>query len=109
MLFPETKGRTLEEMDALFADSYWIVPMSQAAKVGAHDRERELAMGTSNTSKVHVVDEADLYVQKEKVYLPRRSLDTRSTVLEPMNLESERVSLESSLGVFYGRRVEDEW
>lgn len=34
-------------MDQYFKDSHWLVPLSSASKVGAHDRERQLAEGES--------------------------------------------------------------
>lgn len=63
------RGRTLEEMDTLFTDSYWIVPMSPAAKVGTHDRERQLAMGKLSfhgSSPLRVI-EADSELEGEGV------------------------------------------
>ncbi|KAL7419267.1 hypothetical protein Q5752_006104 [Cryptotrichosporon argae] len=45
LLFPETKGRTLEEMDEYFANTHWIVPLSHYKGVAAGERERELARG----------------------------------------------------------------
>lgn len=43
LLFPETRGRTLEEMDAYFKDTHWIVPLSKTQHVSSHTREHQLA------------------------------------------------------------------
>jgi hypothetical protein len=43
LLFPETKGRTLEEMDSYFRNHPWIVPGSKVQPVHLGERERELA------------------------------------------------------------------
>lgn len=57
LLFPETKGRTLEEMDQYFTDTHWIVPLSKAAKVGTHARERDLEQeGEVKTGQATHVD-----------------------------------------------------
>lgn len=45
LLFPETKGRTLEEMDRLFKETSIIVPLAKVPPVSTHERERELADG----------------------------------------------------------------
>jgi len=42
-LFPETKGRTLEEMDEYFARTNWFVPLAKTEKIDAAARERKLA------------------------------------------------------------------
>lgn len=42
-LFPETKGRTLEEMDDYFASTSWFVPLAKTTSLDARARERELA------------------------------------------------------------------
>lgn len=41
-LFPETKGRTLEEMDHYFENTHWFVPLAKYEKIDAGAREREL-------------------------------------------------------------------
>lgn len=41
-LFPETKGRTLEEMDHYFANTHWFVPLAKYENIDAGAREREL-------------------------------------------------------------------
>ena len=46
VLFPETSGRTLEEMDALFRTMKIIVPLDrQAEHIGMTTREQQLAGG----------------------------------------------------------------
>ncbi|EKD05555.1 glucose transporter [Trichosporon asahii var. asahii CBS 8904] len=42
-LFPETKGRTLEEMDDYFASTNWFVPLAKTKDLDSRARERELA------------------------------------------------------------------
>ena len=42
-LFPETKGRTLEEMDDYFASTNWFVPLAKTKHLDSRARERELA------------------------------------------------------------------
>lgn len=41
-LFPETRGRTLEEMDHYFATTHWFVPTAKTDHLDAAAREREL-------------------------------------------------------------------
>lgn len=43
LLFPETKGRTLEDMDSYFRNHPWIVPGSKVDKIDGRRREQELA------------------------------------------------------------------
>lgn len=46
LLFPETKSRTLEEMDAYFEKTHWIVPLSKdVPSVSTRKREDELRRG----------------------------------------------------------------
>lgn len=47
LLYPETKGRELEEMDWLFRTTPWIVPGSGAESLKLGQRERELAESES--------------------------------------------------------------
>lgn len=100
LLTHPARGRTLEEMDNLFQDSYWIVPLSPAAKVGTHDRERQLAMGKSDTPQsdaflfmepltIHVLTA----VQKARAYLPRKNWVTRNTVSDRTSLEFELANI----------------
>lgn len=44
-ILPETKGRTLEEMDQYFEDTPWIVTRARTKKVSQKERERQLAAG----------------------------------------------------------------
>ena len=44
-LFPETKGRTLEEMDARLRHHHWFVPLVKESKIDHMARERELIQG----------------------------------------------------------------
>ncbi|WVQ96917.1 hypothetical protein IAU59_004025 [Kwoniella sp. CBS 9459] len=39
-ILPETKGRTLEEMDHLFTDTHWFVPAAKMERLSANTRER---------------------------------------------------------------------
>lgn len=58
-LFPETKGRTLEEMDAYFEQTHWFVPISKdVPMVAAKTREDELRRGIvhSGTDTSDVID-----------------------------------------------------
>ena len=43
LLYPETSGRTLEEMDTYFRQTSWIVPLSEVESISADTREQELA------------------------------------------------------------------
>ncbi|WWC86547.1 uncharacterized protein L201_001424 [Kwoniella dendrophila CBS 6074] len=43
VLFPETKGRTLEEMDKYFRETHWFVPGAKVAPISATQREEQLA------------------------------------------------------------------
>ncbi|WVR04202.1 hypothetical protein IAU60_001202 [Kwoniella sp. DSM 27419] len=45
LLFPETRGRTLEEMDDYFDKTGWIVPLNKQETVGLRDREQQFAQG----------------------------------------------------------------
>lgn len=46
LLFPETKGRTLEEMNAYFEQTHWIVPLAKDVPyVSTKQREEELRQG----------------------------------------------------------------
>nr|XP_018267441.1 glucose transporter [Kwoniella dejecticola CBS 10117]OBR89599.1 glucose transporter [Kwoniella dejecticola CBS 10117] len=45
ILFPETKGRTLEEMDLYFRETHWFVPGAKTPAVSAKEREEQLAQG----------------------------------------------------------------
>lgn len=45
--FPETKGRTLEEMDHYFRTNHWFVLLGKGERISAQTRERELTLGTS--------------------------------------------------------------
>ncbi|BEJ07120.1 hypothetical protein CcaverHIS641_0403890 [Cutaneotrichosporon cavernicola] len=47
-LFPETKGRTLEEMDHYFEITQWFVPLAMYEGIDAGARERELAAAGEN-------------------------------------------------------------
>ncbi|WVF70918.1 hypothetical protein IAT40_005713 [Kwoniella sp. CBS 6097] len=47
-LFPETKGRTLEEMDSYFRETHWFVPASKQKGISAREREIQLANGQTN-------------------------------------------------------------
>lgn len=44
-LFPETKGRTLEEMDEYFRTTHWFVPLAKVEDVQAGEREAQLVEG----------------------------------------------------------------
>ncbi|KAG8746688.1 hypothetical protein FRC10_003992 [Ceratobasidium sp. 414] len=46
-LFPETKGRKLEEMDDLFKHAGWFVPTQNYAVLSATQRENELRAGNA--------------------------------------------------------------
>ncbi|KAG8982637.1 hypothetical protein FRB94_003367 [Tulasnella sp. JGI-2019a] len=45
LFFPETKGRTLEEMDGYFARTYWIVPLAAHEVIDHRAREKDLSQG----------------------------------------------------------------
>ncbi|WVQ97251.1 hypothetical protein IAU59_004362 [Kwoniella sp. CBS 9459] len=47
-LFPETKGRTLEEMDGYFRDTHWFVPASKQKDISSREREEQLARGQTD-------------------------------------------------------------
>ncbi|KAJ6573225.1 general substrate transporter [Mycena sp. CBHHK59/15] len=71
--YPETTGRRLEEMDALFEDAPLFVPGTQYAKVGDHRAaERELRKGTFRPGDLterapHTYDEEDGKGSSEKI------------------------------------------
>lgn len=44
-LFPETRGRTLEEMDEYFKETNWFVPTAKVENVYAGEREQQLVQG----------------------------------------------------------------
>ncbi|WWC66114.1 uncharacterized protein I206_100014 [Kwoniella pini CBS 10737] len=48
ILFPETKGRTLEEMDAYFRETHWFVPGAKVPVVSSKEREEQLAQDGLN-------------------------------------------------------------
>ncbi|CAO1626765.1 unnamed protein product [Sympodiomycopsis kandeliae] len=57
LILPETKGRTLEEMDQYFEETPWIVIFSQTKSVGHAERERQLAAGLAlpGTKEIEVI------------------------------------------------------
>lgn len=75
------QGRTLEEMDQYFRDSYWLVPLSQASKVGSHDRERQLATGESRPS--HCAFGKSLSEATEADTIPKKEAGHDEYVLGP--------------------------
>ncbi|KAG9104176.1 hypothetical protein FRC06_004813 [Ceratobasidium sp. 370] len=71
-LFPETKGRKLEEMDDLFKHTSWFVPTQNYAILSATQRENELRAGNAfggedagDSSYVADTDEKDRVVNTE--------------------------------------------
>ncbi|KAF8317910.1 general substrate transporter [Clavulina sp. PMI_390] len=52
-LFPETKGRKLEEMDNFFRDLPWFVPFAKYEIVDRHAREEELRHGQCLHSSIY--------------------------------------------------------
>ncbi|ORX38169.1 general substrate transporter [Kockovaella imperatae] len=58
LFFPETRGRTLEEMDELFRTMKLIVPLDKSAeRVGKHSREEQLAIAGELKQEVEVQHE----------------------------------------------------
>lgn len=57
LILPETKGRTLEEMDQYFEETPWIVINAKTKVVGQKERERQLAAGLAlpGTKEIDVV------------------------------------------------------
>ncbi|OCF40858.1 glucose transporter [Kwoniella heveanensis CBS 569] len=53
LFFPETKGRTLEEMDSYFRDNHWIVPLARVQGVSVSEREQQLAHGQTTAVLPH--------------------------------------------------------
>lgn len=68
-LFPETKGRKLEEMDDLFKHAGWFVPTQNYVTISATQRENELRAGITSGGE-NIIDSS--YVneidEKEKVH-----------------------------------------
>jgi hypothetical protein len=68
LLFPETKNRTLEEMDALFRTHPWIVPGSHVEPPQRGEREHDLAESRSRASRLRLpianLSEADDHLDK---------------------------------------------
>ncbi|OCF45339.1 glucose transporter [Kwoniella heveanensis CBS 569] len=52
-LFPETKGRTLEEMDSYFRETHWFVPLSKQRNISSREREVQLAQGQTDVVVHH--------------------------------------------------------
>ncbi|KAG8878213.1 hypothetical protein FRB98_006314 [Tulasnella sp. 332] len=55
LFFPETKGRTLEEMDAYFARTYWIVPLAEVETIDHRAREQDFAQGIVPLTKEKII------------------------------------------------------
>ena len=68
LLFPETKGRTLEEMDDFFDRTHWIVPLSKHEVVSKDEREEELRRGMvkNGTLAVPTLERFDRTADSEK-------------------------------------------
>lgn len=79
LLFPETKGRTLEEMDDYFEQTHWIVPLDKShgqAQVSQKDREEELRRGV-----IHVgPSAADMETVQDEEKGGSFQLDTKDSV-----------------------------
>ncbi|KAK8850309.1 hypothetical protein IAR55_004226 [Kwoniella newhampshirensis] len=66
LLFPETRGRTLEEMDNYFRDTHWLVPAVKQEHIGARDREVQLAQGAHERDNAYS-SEKELAAHQETV------------------------------------------
>ncbi|PWN48034.1 general substrate transporter [Violaceomyces palustris] len=79
--FPETKGRTLEEMDEYFEKTHWIVPLSDyKPKLSRDDREEELRRGVlhqgiTDETEVRVVQKQEKQEEEEEEEKKKGDLD----------------------------------
>ncbi|OCF54382.1 glucose transporter [Kwoniella mangroviensis CBS 10435] len=66
ILFPETKGRTLEEMDTYFRETHWFVPGAKVPSISSTEREVQLTQGEYNSStKGFAIDQSTEGVSQE--------------------------------------------
>ncbi|CAO1636529.1 unnamed protein product [Parajaminaea phylloscopi] len=66
LVLPETKGRTLEEMDRYFAETPWIVLGAKTHKVSTSEREEQLRRGITTEGQLALGGPASPAYEKDK-------------------------------------------